>query len=367
MARVEFFQVCKNFNAGNVVDQFSLEVEKGECVALVGPQGSGKSTLLRMLAGLETASSGEILIDGNSVNEQTARQHNIAMVFQNYALYPDMSVRGNLQFPLKMMKLNKLEMEWRVKEAENTLNLREIMAFKPRQLTTEECQRVAMARAMVRYPQLLLLDEPLRNLNAKLRSGIRTEVAALQRRLGATTIYASEDYAEAMTLANRIAVIEAGRLQQVSTPQMLYERPANLFVAGFIGTPKINLFESHVNARHNKISVDFGNQRVIVNAYSPRLQARLLPYVMGMVWLGIRPEAFSLSNSEVGDVEVRVDAVEPLGHETLIHFHLPSTTSQATLIARLPGDCRVRSKEKVWLAIDKQRILFFSEHGIRVG
>jgi multiple sugar transport system ATP-binding protein len=263
MAEVQFQEVDKVYDNGyQAVQDLSFDVHDGEFLVLVGPSGCGKTTALRMVAGLEEISDGTISIGGTVVNELTPKERDIAMVFQNYALYPHLSVAENIAFGLRLRKTEKRVMNERVQWAARLLDLTPHLSRRPKQLSGGQRQRVAMGRAIVRHPQVFLMDEPLSNLDAKLRVQMRADIAKLQREIGTTTIYVTHDQVEAMTMGDRVAVMNFGELQQVDAPQRLYDEPANLFVAGFIGTPPMNLLEGIVNARNGDFSFTLGEQQL---------------------------------------------------------------------------------------------------------
>jgi multiple sugar transport system ATP-binding protein len=303
--------------AGNTtaVTNVDLEVEDGEFVVFVGPSGCGKSTLLRMIAGLETITSGEVRINGKVVNDVSARDRDIAMVFQSYALYPQMTVRQNIAFAMELRKLPKAEIASRVAEAARILDLAELLDRKPKQLSGGQRQRVAMGRAIVRNPSAFLLDEPLSNLDAKLRVQLRAELGRLHARLGVTTIHVTHDQVEAMTLGSRVAVFSRGTLQQYDTPHALYHQPANIFVAGFIGSPAMNLLEGKVVEAGASPVVAIGGARIAV---TPKTVAAL--QVGAQVIIGIRPEHISFRPGEepVGGLPAKVELVEQLEPESFI-------------------------------------------------
>jgi multiple sugar transport system ATP-binding protein len=380
MAEVEFKHIEKSFSDGTqAVRDFSLAVNDGEFMVLVGPSGCGKSTLLRMMAGLETATSGEILIGGAVVNKWTPQQRNVAMVFQNYALYPHMTVRRNLEFPLRMAKLRKDEIHRRVAETAHLLSLTELLDRKPRQLSGGQRQRVAMGRAVVRKPSVFLMDEPLSNLDAKLRVQIRTEIASLQERLGTTTIYVTHDQVEAMTLGTRVAVIDAGKLQQVDPPQELYTHPANIFVASFLGNPGMNLLPVLIKRNgFGQLSLKVGNQSLKLDQH--RLTAH--NYTIDQPLLaGIRPEdLFPVTrNPTQTHLELAVKTVESLGHEHLVYGHVSGLTAmmpeRATqllraighnshqLVARFPSGFQLTADTKLTVGVHSERIYFFTLEG----
>ncbi len=376
MARVELNGVAKRFADGSWgVRDLSLTVEAGELLVVVGPSGSGKSTLLRLLAGLEGVSGGEIRFDGEVVNDRSPQGRNVAMVFQNYALYPHMSVRANLAFPLRMRRLARREIATKVKQVAATLGLTELLERKPAQLSGGQRQRVAMGRALVRDPGLFLMDEPLSNLDARLRAEIRTEIAAVVRRTGITTIYVTHDQVEAVTLGDRVAVVRAGILQQVGPPEALYRRPANTFVAAFLGTPGMNLFRTVVRRGEEGVTLDLGGRRLplapeAVAAY-PDLDRRLGEPLIA----GLRPEAFVAADtvSAASRIEARLTAVEHLGHETLLYLDAgvetvdPETGGGAPtrrpLAARLPGLVRAPAGDTLSLGVTTEKLALFCPDG----
>ncbi len=320
MPRVQLTTVTKSYARGQrAVDGISLDVGDGEFLVLVGPSGCGKSTVLRMIAGLEDVSEGEIRIGERVVNEVAPRDRDIAMVFQNYALYPHMSVYDNLAFGLRRRKIAPPEVDRMVREAAQLLGLEGYLARRPRELSGGERQRVALGRAMVRKPQVFLFDEPLSNLDAKLRGQMRAEIKRLHQRVRATMIYVTHDQVEAMTLGDRIAVLRKGVLQQVADPFTLYQRPANQFVAGFIGSPPINFFTASVHVRGGRL--ESGGVSIAL----PEPLARRLEALDGRsVTVGVRPEDLTLVPGEPGGaVAGRVEVTEPLGNEVLVHWSTP--------------------------------------------
>jgi len=376
MVRVELVRLAKQFPGGSWgVRDLSLAVEAGELLVLVGPSGSGKSTVLRLLAGLEEVSGGEIRFDGTVVNDRSPQERNVAMVFQNYALYPHMTVRANLAFPLRMRRLAKREITTKVDRVAEMLGLAELLDRRPAQLSGGQRQRVAMGRALVRDPALFLMDEPLSNLDARLRAEIRAEIAALVRRTGITTVYVTHDQVEAMTLGQRVAVLHAGRLHQVGTPQELYRRPADTFVAGFLGSPGMNLFPSVLRRGDGGLTVDFGDRRLPVGPDTVAAYAGLDSHLGEPIIAGLRPEAFVAAESvaAAGRLEVRVTAVEPLGHETLVHFIAPAVAvhpgpegaagSPRPLTARVPGALAVLPGGALGLGADTRDLTLFDADG----
>ena len=316
MARVRLEKVRKIYEESGrdqvAVHEFSLEIADGEFVVLVGPSGCGKSTTLRMIAGLESITSGTIAIGDRVVNEVAARDRDIAMVFQNYALYPHMSVRENLGFALTLRRMPREEIARRVAEAAQLLGLEELLDRKPRHLSGGQRPRVAVGRAIVRQPQVFLFDEPLSNLDAKLRVQMRRDIAALRRRLGTTTVYVTHDQVEAMTLGDRIVVMKDGRVQQVDTPLGIYQRPANTFVATFVGSPPMNLVRGRLSA--GAFLSESPGLRLPLPADAPRPAGAEGQVVI----LGLRPEALQLRAKGQGAFAARVEEVEPLGSETLL-------------------------------------------------
>lgn len=318
MSSVSFKEVGKVYPDGTrAIDSVDLDIDDGEFVVFVGPSGCGKSTLLRMLAGLEEITSGGVFIDSELVNDVGPRDRDIAMVFQNYALYPHKTVFGNIAFALKQRKVPKAEIDERVREAARTLDITECLDRKPGQLSGGQRQRVAMGRAIVREPKVLLLDEPLSNLDAKLRVQTRSELARLHARLGTTTIFVTHDQTEAMTLGDRVAVFSRGRLQQFDRPRELYRRPRNIFVAGFIGSPAMNFVEA-------RITGEGGNRHVRLGEHCLPLSPAVAEGVTGDVVLGVRPEAVSVRTEAVGGASLpaRVVLVEHVEPESYVELDL---------------------------------------------
>jgi len=327
MATVGIHNVTKSFGSTPVLHGVSVDIEDGEFVVLVGPSGCGKSTLLRMLAGLENITGGEISIGGRVVNTVPPKDRDIAMVFQNYALYPHMTVFDNMAFSMKLAKASKEVMDAEVGRAAKILGLEALLDRYPRQLSGGQRQRVAMGRAIVRDPQVFLFDEPLSNLDAKLRVQMRSEIRELHQRLKVTTVYVTHDQIEAMTMADKIVVMELGHIRQAGPPLELYDRPANLFVAGFIGSPAMNLLEGHI-AHGAFISADGTNWPLPPNQPAPD----------GPVIYGMRPEHFRLA----GDgMPARVHLVEPMGSETMVTMRVGETAVNGVFRERIsakPGD-----------------------------
>ncbi|TDC66804.1 sn-glycerol-3-phosphate ABC transporter ATP-binding protein UgpC [Actinomadura sp. GC306] len=387
MAEVDLTSVGKVYPDGTrAVTDLNLHIADGEFLVLVGPSGCGKTTALRMVAGLEDISEGEISIGGRVVNRVPARDRDVAMVFQSYALYPHLSVRDNIGFGLSLRKLPKAEIRERVDRAAATLGLTEHLSRKPRNLSGGQRQRVAMGRAIVREPQAFLMDEPLSNLDAKLRVQMRAEIARLQRDLGVTTIYVTHDQTEAMTLGDRVAVMKRGELQQVAPPQELYDRPVNLFVAGFIGSPAMNLVQG-------TLSGDAANPRLTIGETTLALPARVLTERPALashlgrdVAVGIRPE--DMEDSELVDapegstLTSTADLVEAMGSDVLVHFAIEASpvvtedtrelardagadvpgeleSPRTDLVARFSPRTRVKVGDPVTVRVDTGRLHFF--------
>ena len=388
MAEIAYESVSKVYPDGTqAVHDLDLEIGDAELMVLVGPSGCGKTTALRMLAGLEEISDGEIRIGDRIVNDLTPKDRDIAMVFQSYALYPHMTVYDNLAFGLKLHKVPKKEIKERVQQAAHILKIEEFLKRKPRALSGGQRQRVAMGRAIVREPQAFLMDEPLSNLDAKLRVQMRAEIHQLQRRLDVTTIYVTHDQVEAMTMGDRVAVMNAGHLQQVDTPQVLYDHPVNEFVAGFIGSPSINLVESELARSNGNLEVTVGEHKLTVDDQVARNRSGLGDYVGKKIILGIRPEDFedvAIEPDAPADrrIKVTADLTEPLGSEVLVHFGTEATAVVSSaaaadagedadirlgegdeittrLIARVSPKSRIALGQQVELAVDTTRLYFF--------
>src|SRR2546422_799508 len=373
MAQVVLDHVTKVFDDQVMaVDDLTLTVGDGEFIILVGPSGCGKTTALRMLAGLENVTSGRIAIDGRVINDVSPRDRDIAMVFQNYALYPHMTVFRNLAFGLRQRKVPSREIDRRVHEVSEILGLEDLLKRRPAQLSGGQRQRVAMGRALVREPKAFLLDEPLSNLDAKLRVQMRSELKKLHRRLEITTIYVTHDQVEAMTLGDRIAVMNAGRLQQLGGPQDVYDTPANVFVAGFIGSPPMNLLRGNVHSG----TANAGTFSVAAPGVKD-----------GPVTVGIRPEAFRIAETDAAGpcIETEVDVVEPLGDEVLVHGSVDARPArsgaeedEATLLAdagtraavtiRFDPGHRPSPGDRITVTADPARVhLFDAASGERLG
>ena len=341
---IEFRNVSKHFGGTSVVDNLSLEIRDGEFVVLLGPSGCGKTTTLRMLAGLETATEGDIFIDGDRVNDVPTQHRDVAMVFQSYALYPHMTIAENIGYPLRVRKIEKAERAARVNRVAAMLEIESLLERKPRQLSGGERQRVALARAIVREPRAYLMDEPLSNLDARLRVQMRGELKRLQHQLGTTTIYVTHDQAEAMTLASRVAVMKKGRLQQFDTPLNIYNHPANRFVAEFVGSPSMNFIDGKIESE------------LFV---SDALQIPLHGFAHGTrLTIGIRPEHIQvLLEPRDGAIAATVYVTELMGNETFVFVSVGANR----LIARAPADFRAELESKVWLQFTTDKIHFFDQ------
>jgi multiple sugar transport system ATP-binding protein len=358
MATVTFDRATRLYAGATkpAVDALDLEIADGEFLVLVGPSGCGKSTSLRMLAGLEEVNAGCIRIGDKDVTDAEPKDRDIAMVFQNYALYPHMSVAENMGFALKLAKVAKAERDERVLEAAKLLDLEQYLDRKPKALSGGQRQRVAMGRAIVRQPRVFLMDEPLSNLDAKLRVQTRTQIAQLQRRLGTTTVYVTHDQVEAMTMGDRVAVLKDGLLQQCASPRDLYRDPANMFVAGFMGSPAMNLFTLPVS-----------DGAVTIGGYPVRVPRAVADAGAGSVVLGIRPE-----HLEVGDggLEMEVDVVEELGSDAYVYGRALSTGPDGrtgeTLVARVDWRNPPAKGERLRLTTDPEHLYFFSSDGRRL-
>ena len=357
MSRVTLKNVVKQFGTVKAVENLSIEIEDKEFAVLVGPSGCGKTTVLRMIAGLETISSGEIYIGDTLVNNMAPKDRDIAMVFQNYALYPHMNIRENMGFGLKIRQMSKADIDARVQEAADILGLHDLLERKPKELSGGQRQRVAVGRAIVRKPKLFLFDEPLSNLDAKLRVAMRAEISKLHRRLGATIIYVTHDQVEAMTMADRIFIMSKGVLQQSGAPMEVYTKPANRFVAGFIGSPAMNFIDAMVVAANGGLFIDAGAFRVRVpESLVPQLQ----PYVDRQIVFGVRPEDIAAHDSSAGadngtTVTTRAEVVEPLGSEIFAHL----TCGAHSIVARMDvpeSPLRVGETLKVDLRMSKTHV-----------
>ena len=327
-------------NGTRALEDVSITINNGEFVVLVGPSGCGKTTLLRMVAGLEDITEGEIAIGDKTVNEVAPKDRDIAMVFQNYALYPHMSVYDNMAFSLKLRKLPKDEIEQKVKDAAKTLEISELLERKPKALSGGQRQRVAMGRAIVRNPQAFLMDEPLSNLDAKLRVQMRAELGQLHTQLQTTTLYVTHDQVEAMTMGDRVAVIRKGELQQIDTPREIYSNPKNIFVAGFIGSPSMNFVYAKIKSKDDVIELTFGDNQI---AYKDEKKEKLESFENKEIILGIRPEAFEdgyfANEADYSEsIKVKVSLLEQLGSDSYVHFYKDIKPVQTEAIEEILAD-----------------------------
>ena len=395
MASLSLRNICKEYQSGvRAVSDFNLEIEDKEFIVFVGPSGCGKSTTLRMIAGLEDITSGELYIDGRLVNDVVPKDRDIAMVFQNYALYPHMTVYDNMAFGLKLRKMPKADIDARVKEAARILGIEMYLTRKPKALSGGQKQRVALGRAIVREPKVFLLDEPLSNLDAKLRAQMRTEITKLHNRLATTFIYVTHDQTEAMTMGTRIVVMKDGVMQQVESPQNLYDYPCNQFVAGFIGTPQMNFFDAKLIRKNGKVVAQFAEQEIEIPESKVAKIINPEEYIGTdkTVVMGIRPEDVHdepsfIAASPNSVVKTRVDVVEKLGSETLLycnfnlHTAADSTTAEGkealaelaaqgksiydeegeTMIAKIDPRSNAQRDEIIKLAFDVNHIHLFDK------
>jgi multiple sugar transport system ATP-binding protein len=387
MATIQLEGVTKVYpNHVQAVSDLSLDVADGEFMVLVGPSGCGKTTALRMIAGLEEISEGTVRVGGRVVNDLSPKERDIAMVFQNYGLYPHMTVAQNIGFSLRLRHVPKAEAQRRVKEAAEMLGLGELLNVKPSNLSGGQRQRVAMGRALVREPAAFLMDEPLSNLDAKLRVQMRAEVSRIQRHLGVATLYVTHDQIEAMTMGDRVAVLSNGLLLQCDPPQVLYDNPSNLFVASFIGSPAMNLYEARVEAGDGGLSVVVGSQPLRIPAQQLRARPALAGYTRRNVVMGVRPEHLTVARdgvSESGVLQAEVEFLESLGSEVMVHFRVdaqPARTKAITAAAeeaaslepvaaghgprgfgvvRTSPRVQVRVGETVPLAVEGDKLQFF--------
>jgi multiple sugar transport system ATP-binding protein len=393
MAEIRYEQVSKTYDANLVVHDLDLRITDGELMVLVGPSGCGKTTALRMLAGLEDPTSGQIIIDGKVVNDLEPRDRDVAMVFQNYALYPHLSVYQNMAFGLRLHHARKDEIDHRVREAAHVLQLEQLLQRKPKQLSGGQRQRVAMGRAIVRQPKVFLMDEPLSNLDAKLRVQMRAQIARLQRDLGVTMLYVTHDQVEAMTLGHRVAVMRLGTLQQVAAPRVIYTRPVNLFVASFIGSPAMNVVEAELRHAPDGLRARFGPHDIRIDAGLVSERPGLQAYEGRQVVLGVRPqnvEDAALVETEGTDstIDATVELREDLGPEVDVHVGIDAPVPalediveatqaageadvagrpEGIFVARLGADSEAREGHQVKLWIDPRALYFFDpETGVAI-
>jgi multiple sugar transport system ATP-binding protein len=385
MADVAFKEVDKIYDNGvQAVFSLTLDIHDGEFLVLVGPSGCGKTTALRMVAGLEDISDGTVSIGGRVVNDVSPKERDIAMVFQNYALYPHLSVAENIAFGLRLRKTDKAVINERVAWAAKMLDLTPYLDRRPKELSGGQRQRVAMGRAIVRQPQVFLMDEPLSNLDAKLRVQMRADIAKLQRELGTTTVYVTHDQVEAMTMGDRVAVMSKGILQQVDAPQRLYDRPENLFVAGFIGTPPMNLLEAGVEV-NGGVTVDLGGNKIAIPDEALKLYPRLRDYGGRKAIVGLRAGDLhpAQGRDDLPQIHARVDLVESLGGESMAYFRIDARQikaeaaaaeealasddeasvvgSRPNLVASFPPHVHLKLGDDAAIAVDAKNLHFFDE------
>lgn len=356
MAQLSFQNIYKKYDHDmTIVKDFNLEVNDGEFIVLVGPSGCGKSTTLRMIAGLEEISEGDFYIDGKRVNDITPKERDIAMVFQNYALYPHMSVYDNMAFGLKLRKYSKTEIDQRVKHAAQILGLEKYLDRKPKALSGGQRQRVALGRAIVRNAKVFLMDEPLSNLDAKLRVQMRAEITKLHQQLQTTTVYVTHDQIEAMTMATRLVVLKDGIIQQVGTPKEVYDKPGNVFVGGFIGSPGMNFFKGKIT--ENAVVIDKWKIEI------PKEKMRILQnkgYTNKEIIIGIRPEDFYYGKALLDlphhtKITVTIDVSELMGSETYLYANI----NDQSFVARIDSSVDVHSQSKVDLALNMEKVHYF--------
>lgn len=353
MSEVILKNVSKIYDSKNIaVKDVNINIEDKQFVVLVGPSGCGKSTILRMIAGLEEVTSGEIYIDGKLVNNTPPKDRDIAMVFQNYALYPHMTVFENMAFGLKIRKFDKNEIKERVFSAAKVLGLEDLLDRKPKALSGGQRQRVALGRAIVRKPKVFLFDEPLSNLDAKLRVQMRTEISRLHNKLETTMIYVTHDQTEAMTMGDKIVILKGGIVQQIDNPINLYNKPVNKFVASFIGSPAMNFIDCKIISENENYYLQATDDFQILLSSEQKL--KLLPYLFKNILIGIRPEHFILSEDSSG-LEITPEVVEQLGNEVIIYFNIANTS----LVARFPSNYNIKSNKSIYLKFDKEKFHFF--------
>ncbi|MEP4770623.1 MAG: ABC transporter ATP-binding protein [Roseibium sp.] len=358
MASLAITNAWKKYGEFLALRNINLDIKDGEFVVLVGPSGCGKSTLLSIIAGLEETSHGTLMLGDKDVTDLSAKDRNIAMVFQSYALYPTMTVRENITFGMENRRVPKAEQKQAVEDVAKLLQIEPLLGRKPSQLSGGQRQRVAMGRALVRDPQLFLFDEPLSNLDAKLRVEMRTEIKKLHKRLGQTIVYVTHDQVEAMTLSDRIVVMNGGVVQQFADPDTIYKEPANKFVAGFMGSPSMNFIDVDVSGQAGNISLKFSGEGTDVALSLGDTRPELNDFLGKKVTLGARPEHFSNSSIAEADcvpLTVRVDVVEPTGPDTMVVFSLAGLS----LVAVMPADFRPKEDEQVDLVLNLKDICFF--------
>jgi multiple sugar transport system ATP-binding protein len=356
MAQVILNKLTKYFGRTSALEDLTLTVNEGEFMTILGPSGCGKSTVLNLIAGLEEATSGDIYFDSDRVDHLPPRQRDVAMVFQSYALYPHMKVYDNLAFPLRMSKRPAKEIDERVRKVARLLSIEELLDRRPASLSGGQRQRVALGRATIRRPKIFLLDEPLSNLDARLRVQMRAELKKLHAELGATFIYVTHDQVEAMTLSDRVAILNLGRLKQCGTPQELYNRPENIFVATFLGSPQMNLLEAKLAETDAKASLELPFLKLAITRRLSASIAKSSP--SGEVIVGIRPEHISVSKDKKKDaLPARLVLVEPVGDFCTVHIKIAG----ADMVGRAQADFAARAGEQVWLEIASDKMHLFAE------
>ncbi|MDY7032156.1 MAG: sn-glycerol-3-phosphate ABC transporter ATP-binding protein UgpC [Thermodesulfobacteriota bacterium] len=359
MADIRLDKITKRFGKIEAVKDFSLEIKDGEFMALVGPSGCGKSTILRLLAGLETSTCGDIYLGDRLINHLMPKERDIALVFQNYALYPHLSVYDNIAFPLKVKKLPRREVQERVNNVANILGLEDLLKRKPREISGGQRQRVALGRAIIREPRAFLMDEPLSNLDAKLRIEMRAQIKKLQKRLGVTTLYVTHDQVEAMTMGDRVAVMRNGLLQQVGSPREIYQRPKNKFVAECIGSPPMNFLEGVIREESSMCTLHLHNFTVpLPSEFCERVER----WAGEEMLVGIRPSSLHEHNGVIDETGMQplravVDEVEPLGGETVVHLII----GKSTLVALFTGDSMIGVGDDVHVFLDVSKIYLFDK------
>jgi multiple sugar transport system ATP-binding protein len=358
--------ICKSFTKDKfILNDISLSIDEGEFVVFLGPSGCGKTTLLRIIAGLEKEDKGKIYFDDVEINNFEPKDRNIGMVFQNYALYPHLSVYDNIAFPLKINGIKKAQIEQRVKEISEFIGLSEFLQYKPKQLSGGQKQRVALGRAISRNPKLFLFDEPLSNLDAKLRAQMRTELYKLHRELKTTSIYVTHDQVEAMTMADKIVVLNNGTIQQIGTPSEVYKKPANLFVASFIGNPQINLFDVEISINDNHYVCNVLNQNDADFSFIFPNNFQIEIYRL-ITQIGIRPESIYFEKNDVFQIKFgrfKIFSIEYMGNESIVNFE----TSDGIKSFRVTNKLQFKENEMVDLYINQNDILFFDNNGNKVN
>jgi len=356
LATVSIQDITKHYSDIKAITGISLDIKDKEFLTILGPSGCGKTTLLRLLAGLEIPTKGDILVDGNSILDIPTRERDVAMVFQSYALYNHMTVYDNIAFPLKMRKLSKQDIDHKVKIASELLDLQELLKRKPSKLSGGEQQRVALGRAIVREPKVFLMDEPLTFLDPKIRTQMRIEIKSLQRKLGVTTIYVTHDQVEAMTMSDRIALLEKGVLQQVGTPDNVYRKPINTFVASFLGSPSINLINCSYLEKDNKIFLDAGAFKIDITDLKGLIENKKGSEFI----LGVRPEEIVMVKERSADlIEAEVFMTEPLGSEIIVILKIENNIVRS----RVESGVNIKIGEKVNININKKKIHIFNKSG----